>query len=98
MDSVARLTLRARTSHSPRSGRPMTDGLPSLTSDEWAGRARREAAAILAEAMPNTSIEGYERTLLLVSAGWLQGFNLGAHETLAEAENAYQRVREDLTA
>jgi hypothetical protein len=71
--------------------------LPTLDSNGWQHRAYAEVSAILSEVgivgstTPVTTRE-------LMAAAWLQGFNLGAHETLGEAEKAFQRLQEDLSA
>lgn len=66
-----------------------------MSDTDWAARARREATAILAE-FEEISAD-YPTLIGLVAMGWLQGFNLGAHETLAIAEDAFRRLQVDLT-
>ena len=67
-----------------------------MTADEWRSRASREAAAIIAGAYPNTSVENYPAMIDLVAIGWLQGVSYGTHETMRDAEAAFDRLREDL--
>ena len=65
-----------------------------MSEQDWGARAQREAAAILAAwdvGIPNRDTL---RTLLAVA--WLQGVNLGCHETLAAAEMAFERVQAEL--
>lgn len=64
--------------------------------NDWKSRAEREAAAIIAEALPNTSLEGYERIVALVAIGWMQGVNYGSHVTLEKAEEAFERLQASL--
>jgi hypothetical protein len=70
----------------------------SDTPADWQGHATREAAAIVAEAIPNTSLEGYSTIVTLVAIGWLQGVNYGAHTTLNSAELAFERLKADVEA
>jgi hypothetical protein len=67
-----------------------------MTETDWAAQARREASAILAQALPTTS-DDYALMVGLVAIGWLQGVNYGSHETLTIAEDAFRRLRADLT-
>lgn len=60
---------------------------------DWQARAEREAAAIIARAVPNSSLENYQTLLSLVAIGWLQGVNVGTHETLHDAEDAFDALR-----
>lgn len=60
---------------------------------DWKARAEREAAAIIAQAYPNTSLPGYDWTVALVAIGWLQGYDYGAHETLRATEEAFEELR-----
>lgn len=62
---------------------------------DWQARAEREAAAILAETLGTQTTAGLSYTNLvgLVAIGWLQGANYGTHETLHEAEAAFDRLR-----
>jgi hypothetical protein len=69
------------------------DNLPRPTASDWSARAGREAAAIVAEALPNVSLSNYQTLVGLVAIGWLQGFNYGTHETLAQSEGAFERLR-----
>jgi hypothetical protein len=65
---------------------------------DWSARARREAAAILSEAVSaHGATAGEYRILInLVALGWLQGVNYGAHEALGLAEDAFSRLKADL--
>jgi len=67
------------------------------TAEGWGGRARREAAAIIAEAYPNVSLPNYDTLVSLVAVGWLQGCNYGSHATLAASEEAFARIVEELS-
>jgi hypothetical protein len=67
-----------------------------MTATDWAARARREASAILAQALPTSSTEDYALMVGLVAVGWLQGVNYGSHETLTIAEDAFRRLQADL--
>lgn len=63
------------------------------TSDLWKARAEREAAAIIAQALPNTSVPGYRTMVTLCAIAWLQGADFGAHETLRATEEAFEEMR-----
>ena len=63
-----------------------------MTTD-WKARAEREAAAIIAEAMPNTSLENYPTLVSLVAIGWLQGAVFGNHETLERLDDAFSELQ-----
>jgi hypothetical protein len=63
---------------------------------DWKARAEREAAAIIAEAMPNTAMQGYETTVALIAIGWLQGASFGCHSALGHVDAAFARLRESL--
>lgn len=65
-------------------------------STDWEARANREAAAIVMEASGNAKLSDYSMLLRFVAIGWLQGHIAGSHETLNEAEHAFQRLQEDL--
>jgi hypothetical protein len=60
---------------------------------DWNARARREAAAILDECGADY-VQAFNRETLLglLAIAWLQGVNLGSHETLAAAEVAFTRA------
>lgn len=66
---------------------------------DWKARAEREAAAIIAEASGSGSVTGYEypRLVELLAVAWLQGNIAGSHETLSEAEQAFDRLRTALS-
>jgi hypothetical protein len=67
-----------------------------MSEQDWKARAEREAAAFIdgvgLEWTPTT------RPLLvtMLAGMWLQGVNLGCHETLAAAEMAFERVQAEL--
>lgn len=71
---------------------------------DWRARARREAAAILEEVtltVPRTDVShamtcDRDTLLGLLAIAWLQGVNLGSHETLHMAEQAFDRLRDEL--
>jgi len=66
---------------------------------DWQARARREAAVIVTNAVPLVHASApaqYDRLVSLVAIGWLQGVNYGSHETLAAAEEAFDRARAEL--
>jgi hypothetical protein len=67
----------------------------AATSFGWTDRAAREAAAILDG---HGLVQAFNRDTLisLLSVAWLQGVNYGSHETLASAEQAFDRLRETL--
>ena len=67
-----------------------------MSGIDWQARARREAAAIIAGALPDVTGRTYEAFVSLVAIGWLQGVNYGSHETLAAAEEAFDRARAEL--
>jgi len=60
---------------------------------DWQARARREAAAIIAGALPDVTGRTYEAFVSLVAIGWLQGVNVGSHETLAAVEVGFEEMR-----
>ena len=73
-----------------------------MTTTDWKARAEREAAALLdasgylyVPGGPRNASEAATRGALvaLLAAAWLQGMNLGCHETLAEAEQAFERLK-----
>ena len=64
---------------------------------DWKARAEREAAAILAEiGYDADDFVGYSRLVSLLGIAWLQGTNYGTHETLADVERGFERMRESL--
>jgi hypothetical protein len=65
-------------------------------TDDWKHRAEREAAAIIAQALPNVAIQDYGRMVDLVAIGWLQGVSYGTHATMEDAERAFDRLKHDL--
>jgi hypothetical protein len=70
----------------------------AFVEHDWEARARREAAAILADVLQVTAngTAAYPALVSLLAVAWLQGVNLGSHETLAGAEAAFENVREAL--
>jgi len=66
-------------------------------SDGWTGRARREAAAVLTEAQcVRNGYYSYDDLVSLCAIAWLQGVNLGTHETLRMAEDAFDALKASL--
>jgi len=63
-----------------------------LSSSDWQGRARREAVAICNEVSVSRSV-AYDDLIGLMAIAWLQGVNLGAHDTLRLSEQAFARLR-----
>jgi hypothetical protein len=71
--------------------------LARAAGNDWQARARREATAIITEALPGVSaLSDYSTLVGLVAIGWLQGVNYGSHVTLSHAEAAFDRLRADL--
>lgn len=68
----------------------------SSMSYDYRARAEREAAAIIAAALPNTALETYDTIVRLVAIGWLQGAIYGNHEALARLEGTFEAVRASL--
>jgi hypothetical protein len=62
----------------------------------WQHRARLEAVAIL-EANGMHRSMSWDDAVSMMAVAWLQGVNLGAHDTLRLSEAAFQRLRADLT-
>jgi len=62
------------------------------TAQDWQGRARREAVAIL-EANGRLRTLSWDDAVSLMAIAWLQGVNLGAHDTLRLSEAAFERLR-----
>jgi hypothetical protein len=63
---------------------------------DWKERAEREACALL-DGIYGSQIPLSRATLIpLLAAAWLQGVNLGSHETLAAAEMAFERMQAEL--
>lgn len=68
---------------------------PGMNSaDDWQGRARREAVAILEGEHIHRSVS-WDDLVSLMAIAWLQGVSLGSHETLNAAEQAFARFREE---
>ena len=68
-----------------------------MSEQDWKARAEREAAALLDSAgLYGTWQLSRDSLITLVAAGWLQGANLGSHETLAAVEMAFERVQAEL--
>lgn len=59
---------------------------------DWQGRAEREAAALL-DGLDVSYVWDREVLVQMLAIAWLQGVNLGCHETLAMAEGAFDRMR-----
>jgi len=55
-----------------------------------------EAVAICAEAGVARSV-AYDDLIGLMAVAWLQGVNLGAHDTLRMSEQAFDRLRAALS-
>lgn len=66
-------------------------------TEDWAARARREAAAIITGAGPNPPFS-YERVVELVALGYMHGTVDATHERLYGAEKGAQSLREALQA
>lgn len=67
------------------------------SESDWLGRARREASVILAEALPlypAPGAIGRSAVLDLMAMAWLQGVNLGAHDTLGSVEKAFTGMKD----
>jgi len=62
------------------------------TAQDWSHRARMEAVAICTEAGVARSV-AYDDLIGLMAVAWLQGVNLGAHDTLRMSEQAFERLR-----
>ena len=64
---------------------------------DWKARAEREAAAILDE-VEASHRAFWTRDLLVsvIAVGWLQGYDVGAHQTLSDTEAAFERLRASL--
>jgi len=69
----------------------------AATSTGWKARAEREAAAILDE-IGAGYVQAFNRDTLLglLAIAWMQGTIFGSHETLSQAEQAFDRLRESL--
>ena len=66
--------------------------------NDWKARAEREAAAILDGALGSHLPLSRDTLLAVMALAWLQGNIAGSHETLAQSEVAFARLREDLFA
>lgn len=64
-----------------------------MDSDDWQRRARREAEAIIHEAMPSVPDD---LIVSVVACAWLQGVNFGAHDTLRMVEEGFEQMRAGL--
>jgi len=62
---------------------------------DWQARARREAAAML-DGYGLVTAFNRDTLIGLLAVAWLQGTIYGSHETLAHAEQAFDRMRESL--
>jgi hypothetical protein len=66
-------------------------------STDWEARANREAAAIIMGSQANALSSGdFSLLRQYVAVGWLQGYNLGAHDALHKTEAAFTRLQEDM--
>jgi hypothetical protein len=61
-------------------------------TDDWTRRAEREAAAILDRVSPE-SFTPRGHLLDLLAVAWLQGVNVGSHETLAAVEVGFEEMQ-----
>lgn len=68
-----------------------------MSVTDWGSRARREAAAILAEVDAVGPTVSYDTLIGLMAVAWLQGVNLGSHETLEVVETSFARLAADLS-
>ena len=61
-------------------------------------RARREGVAVLdgSGALNPPTATSRDVIVALLAVAWLQGVNYGSHETLAAAEEAFDRARAEL--
>lgn len=67
-----------------------------MTSDEWKHRAYAEVHAIIsADGIGQRSV-AFDDLVTLMAIAWLQGVDLGCHETLADAERAFENLRAEL--
>jgi hypothetical protein len=67
-----------------------------VSEQDWKARAEREAAAIVDECGVSHPMLTHASLVTLMACAWLQGVNLGCHETLAAAEMAFERVQAEL--
>jgi hypothetical protein len=64
---------------------------------DWLGHARREATIVLTQAeCVRNGFYSYDDLVSLVAIGWLQGVNYGSHETLRQAEDAFDALKASL--
>ena len=63
-----------------------------MTSDEWRHRAHVEVQAILSAAGIGRSVS-FDDLVTMMAVAWLQGVDLGSHETLAEVSRAFDNMR-----
>jgi hypothetical protein len=73
--------------------------VPVSDRPDWSARARREAAAIIAEAEPTAHLRptsDYDRLVTLLAACWIQGANYGAHEGIEAMGEAFRELKADL--
>ena len=62
-------------------------------TDDWTRRAEREAAAILDGIDYTTSLVRRSLLIDLLAVAWLQGVNVGSHETLAAVEVGFEEMQ-----
>ena len=67
-----------------------------VTSVDWKARAEREAAAIIAGMDAVTLPLTRDEIVSVLAVAWLQGVNYGSHETLADVEQGFERLRASL--
>ena len=67
-----------------------------MSGIDWQARARREAAAVL-DGMDYHALpvfrDGRDSLIDLLAVVWLQGVNVGSHETLAAVEVGFEEMR-----
>jgi hypothetical protein len=63
---------------------------------DWKARAEREAAALLDEMDIDQAAVTRDMLVALLAIAWVQGVNLGSHETLALVETSFDRMRAEL--
>lgn len=63
-------------------------------TDDWTRRAEREAAAILhGIGGRGIAIPRWDELVSLLAVAWLQGVNVGSHETLAAVEVCFEEMK-----
>ena len=64
--------------------------------NDWKAQAEREAAALIASTGTQLPIVTHDYLVSLLAVAWLQGVNLGSHETLSLVEQAFTREQAEL--